>query len=130
MLDKAPGDEQLLASQKSLLIGLRQRFLSAFFVGLCYVDGHTHGDFPRLHRGQEPLFAFFQEVTDRMDVFVRKPCLLGDLLVGIAPFAEFANVVKQLKGTVLTSCEVLNQAHDEAVFLGHIDDDGWDLALS
>ncbi len=68
--DQALGNQQLLAAQKAILIGLSEGFLNPFFVRLRTVNGETERYLSGFVIFQKSLLDLVEEMADRMDVFV------------------------------------------------------------
>jgi len=69
----------------------------------------------------QSLLALLKQSQDALNVFVRKPCLGGNLLGVVAAGPQFLDTGEQFQRSTLPASYVLAQAHDECVLVagGH-----------
>src|ERR1700733_710810 len=77
----------------------------------------------------KPLFSVIKQVADGINIFGTKIDFRRNLRMGISALLERADLADKFQGTVLAPGQVLDQAHNEAIFLGYLDYNRRDFGL-
>ena len=59
-----------------------------------------------------------------------RSCCNSSILAQVPAFLEGADLSKKLARTAVAARDILDQAHEQAVFFGEVGNDRWDLFLS
>ena len=128
LFNQALGFDDLAALELAVFVSLLQQVtqvglaiaLSGIFVGAGNFQGGGQRDGAALHAFDQAFLPLVEQEDDVFDVFGRQARLLDDDLCAVATFAQHLDVGQDLQGTIAAPGDVLGQAHDEGVFVGHV----------
>src|ERR1700710_2694551 len=97
---------------------------------MCNFYGNADGQLAGLHRGDELNLFMFDQMNDARDVHALHAKFLGNLSHAIATVAETFDLTEDVTVRRTSSGNVLDETHQELIFLGSIDHNRWNVGLT
>lgn len=102
-------------------------------VAICRL-GDFHGggewDLPFLYAFDQAFFATFEQEEDVVHILRGQPGFADDGFCLVAALAQRLNIGQHFQRPVLSPGNVFGQAHDEGVFIIHLDHQGRDVRFA